>query len=80
LLNSKKEVQSQIFRFEEVNVEIEEFDSEEEYQNKSPTPRLDFSDNRLSNSLNEESYGSKEDTGNQDFMRQGHSSERGYKS
>jgi hypothetical protein len=38
-----------------MDITYEEYDSDEEDWRKSPTPRLDLSDNRYSGSINDES-------------------------
>ena len=84
MMNSKRDQeinhasQSQIFFFaDDMDITYEEYDSDEEDWRKSPTPRLDLSDNRYSGSINDESQASSDY--NNMSTRQAHQSEKGFK-
>jgi hypothetical protein len=80
LANSKRELAAEVFEFNEINVQLSDMDSSEESW-EILSPILDLSNNRLTNSLNEDSEGRTENSDAYNFFsKQAHSSERGYKS
>lgn len=67
LANSKREFPVQVFEFSEINVQMSNMESSEESW-EIVSPILDLSNNRLTNSLNEDSEGRTENADAYNFI------------
>ena len=62
LTNSKRDLPAQVFQFEEIYVQISGKESSDEESWEIVSPILDLTNNRLTNSLNEDSEGRTENS------------------